>query len=97
MIAGEEQPDGRLSRSEQTVKLAYVDQCRDDLDAEKTVFEEVTNGADVLDFGRAEVNPRAYCRGSTSAAPTSRRRWAYCQEVSAIACTWRSCSRPAAT
>jgi ATPase subunit of ABC transporter with duplicated ATPase domains len=43
-----------------TVKLAYVDQQRDALNGDKSVFQEVTNGADVLQFGRAEVNSRAY-------------------------------------
>ncbi|MGY8779435.1 MAG: ATP-binding cassette domain-containing protein, partial [Longimicrobiales bacterium] len=42
------------------VVLSHVDQSRDTLDAEKTVFEEVSGGADVLNFGRAEVNSRAY-------------------------------------
>jgi ATPase subunit of ABC transporter with duplicated ATPase domains len=42
------------------VKLAYVDQSRADLDGEKTVFEEVSGGLDILRFGRLEVNPRAY-------------------------------------
>ncbi len=42
------------------MQLAYVDQNRDALDGSKTVFEEVSGGADVLAFGRAEVNPRAY-------------------------------------
>ncbi|MGD8601202.1 MAG: energy-dependent translational throttle protein EttA [Gemmatimonadota bacterium] len=60
MIVGDDTPDsGTLSVGE-TVKLAYVDQSREDLDPEKTVFEEVSGGQDILLFGRAEVNPRAY-------------------------------------
>jgi ATP-binding cassette ChvD family protein len=60
MITGREQPDeGRLDVGE-TVKLAYVDQSRAALDPNKSVYEEVTGGADVLQFGRAEVNGRAY-------------------------------------
>jgi ATP-binding cassette ChvD family protein len=60
MITGQEQPDaGSLSVGD-TVKLAYVDQSRAALDGDKSVFEEVTGGADVLNFGRAEVNGRAY-------------------------------------
>jgi ATPase subunit of ABC transporter with duplicated ATPase domains len=42
------------------VKLAYVDQSRDSLDGEKSVFDEVSGGLDILRFGRAEVNSRAY-------------------------------------
>jgi ATPase subunit of ABC transporter with duplicated ATPase domains len=60
MIVGEERPDAGTLEVGQTVELAYVDQSRDALDGDKTVFEEVSGGADVLYFGRAEVNPRAY-------------------------------------
>ena len=60
MIVGEEEPDDGTLEVGQTVELAYVDQSRDALDPDKTVFEEVSGGADVLYFGRAEVNPRAY-------------------------------------
>jgi ATP-binding cassette ChvD family protein len=60
MIVGAESPDeGELSIGD-TVKLAYVDQSRATLEGNKTVFEEVSGGQDVLYFGRAEVNPRAY-------------------------------------
>jgi ATP-binding cassette ChvD family protein len=60
MIVGDETPDTGSMETGQTVVLSHVDQSRDTLDAEKTVFEEVSGGADVLNFGRAEVNSRAY-------------------------------------
>ena len=60
MIVGEEQPDSGTLEVGQTVELAYVDQSRDELDPEKSVFDEVSGGHDVLYFGRAEVNARAY-------------------------------------
>ena len=60
MITGQEEPDAGSIRLGQTVKLAYVDQSRSDLDPDKSVFEEVAEGREVLKFGRAEVNPRAY-------------------------------------
>ena len=60
MIVGDEQPDAGTLEIGQTVKLAYVDQSRDELDPDKTVFDEVSGGQDILHFGRAEVNPRAY-------------------------------------
>jgi len=60
MITGREEPDAGSVRLGQTVKLAYVDQSRSALDPDKTVFEEVAEGREVLEFGRAEVNPRAY-------------------------------------
>ncbi|HBU57390.1 MAG TPA: energy-dependent translational throttle protein EttA [Gemmatimonadetes bacterium] len=60
MIVGEEKPDHGALETGQTVQLAYVDQSREELDGEKTVFEEVSEGNDILQFGRVEVNPRAY-------------------------------------
>jgi energy-dependent translational throttle protein EttA len=60
MITGEEQPDSGDIRLGSTVQLAYVDQSRDTLDGDKTVFEEVSCGQDTFDFGRAQVNARAY-------------------------------------
>ncbi len=60
MVTGQEEPNSGTLKVGETVKLSYVDQSRDDLDGEKTVFEEVTNGADVVDFGRVEVPSRAY-------------------------------------
>jgi ATP-binding cassette ChvD family protein len=63
MITGKETPDsGQLTIGE-TVQLAYVDQGRDDLDAEKTVWENISEGAEELDLGGVKVNSRAYCSG----------------------------------
>ncbi len=60
MIVGEEQLDSGTLELGQTVELAYVDQSRDHLDPEKSVFDEVSGGHDILYFGRAEVSARAY-------------------------------------
>ncbi|MFV2007638.1 MAG: energy-dependent translational throttle protein EttA [Longimicrobiales bacterium] len=60
MITGEEEPDSGEIRLGSTVELAYVDQSRDTLDGDKTVYEEVSGGQDTFEFGRAEVNARAY-------------------------------------
>jgi sulfate-transporting ATPase len=60
MIVGEEQPVSGSLEIGQTVHLSYVDQSREALNPDKTVFDEVSGGADMLYFGRAEVNPRAY-------------------------------------
>ena len=60
MITGEEKPDSGEIRLGSTVQLAYVDQSRDTLDGSKTVFEEVSGGQETFEFGRAEVNARAY-------------------------------------
>ncbi len=60
MIVDDETPDAGTLEIGQTVELSHVDQSRDALDGDKTVFEEVSGGADILYFGRAEVNARAY-------------------------------------
>jgi len=61
MLVGQEQPDSGTLRIGQTVSLAYVDQTRDALDPERTVYEEISGGLDEIDFGRTRVNARAYC------------------------------------
>jgi len=61
MLTGQEQPDaGQLTIGE-TVQLSYVDQSRDALDGEKTVWEEISGGSDSIYLGRVEVQSRAYC------------------------------------
>ncbi|CAN4276965.1 Uup ATPase components of ABC transporters with duplicated ATPase domains [Methylophilaceae bacterium] len=60
MIMGLETPDSGEVNIGQTVKLAYVDQSRDDLGNTKTVFEEIANGSDILTVGRYETPSRAY-------------------------------------
>lgn len=60
MIAGVEQPDSGTIKIGQTVKLAYVDQSRESLPDEKTVFEAISDGSDILNVGRFEVPARAY-------------------------------------
>jgi energy-dependent translational throttle protein EttA len=59
MIVGEEKPDGGTIRVGETVKLAYVDQSRT-LDANKSIFQEITGGGDVVQLGNREMNSRAY-------------------------------------
>lgn len=59
MITGQEEPDAGSFTVGQTVELGYVDQSRP-LDGDKTVFEEITGGGDVICLGRREVNARAY-------------------------------------
>ncbi len=60
MLTGKEQPDSGEIVTGPTVKLAYVDQSRDALAADKTVFEEISGGADVLTVGKYETPSRAY-------------------------------------
>jgi len=63
MITGQEQPDSGTLKVGSTVQVAYVDQSRDALDPEKTVYEEISGGQDQLQFGRRTVNARAYAAG----------------------------------
>src|SRR5512134_2613030 len=60
MVVGQEQPNSGSIRIGETVKLAYVDQSRT-LDPEKTVYEEISRGADTLELGNRKINARAYC------------------------------------
>ena len=61
MLTGQETPDCGSVTFGDTVKLAYVDQSRDNLDDKKTVWEEIGDGQDIIKLGDAEVNSRAYC------------------------------------
>src|SRR5262245_13607889 len=63
MIGGEEKPDDGAIRLGDTVDLAYVDQSRDALDPEKTVWEEISGGYDNIKVGDRELNSRAYVAG----------------------------------
>jgi ATP-binding cassette ChvD family protein len=60
MIIGQEQPDAGTLRIGDTVQLAYVDQSRDTLDPDKTVFEEISQGDDRIKIGKREIPARAY-------------------------------------
>jgi ATP-binding cassette ChvD family protein len=60
MITGQETPDSGAIEIGGTVDLAYVDQTRDALDPDKTVFDEISGGADLLKIGNRELNARAY-------------------------------------
>ena len=60
MITGQEEPDAGALRLGETVELAYVDQSRDALDPEKSVWEEISDGQDQIDVGGREMASRAY-------------------------------------
>jgi len=61
MLTGQESPDSGTITYGDTVKLAYVDQSRDALDSNKTAWEDISDGLDVITLGDAEMNSRAYC------------------------------------
>jgi sulfate-transporting ATPase len=60
MMAGVEQPDAGNIKLGQTVQLAYVDQMRDNLDPNKTVWEEISDGLDIITVGKYETQSRSY-------------------------------------
>ena len=61
MITGQEQPDEGTITIGDTVQMAYVDQSRDALDPNKTAWEEISGGSEVIHLGDLEMNSRAYC------------------------------------
>ncbi len=60
LITGQEKPDSGTLKIGETVKLAYVDQSRDVLDPEKTIWEMISGGQDIITLGSREINSRAY-------------------------------------
>ena len=61
MLTSQEKPDAGSVRYGDTVELSYVDQSRDSLTSEKTVWEEISGGAEIIELGDAQMNSRAYC------------------------------------
>ncbi|MQY43702.1 energy-dependent translational throttle protein EttA [Epibacterium sp. SM1969] len=61
MLTGQEQPDEGSVEFGDTVKLSYVDQSRDDLKDNETVWEAISGGAEIIQLGDAQMNSRAYC------------------------------------
>jgi len=74
MITGQEQPDGGELVVGKTVRIAYVDQSRDTLDGDNTVYQEITGGEDELVFGPRRVNGRAYCTGFNFRGPDQQKK-----------------------
>jgi energy-dependent translational throttle protein EttA len=61
MLTGQEKPDNGTVKIGETVEMAYVDQSRDSLDPDKSVFEEITEGVEHMKVGGREIHARAYC------------------------------------
>ncbi len=61
ILAGQDTPDGGSVRLGDTVKLAYVDQSRDSLQGDNTVYKEISGGSDTMLVGKTEISSRAYC------------------------------------
>jgi ATP-binding cassette ChvD family protein len=60
MLTGQEKPDAGELRVGDTVQMGYVDQSRDALDPNKTVWQEISGGTDIIEFGKTKINSRAY-------------------------------------
>ncbi len=60
ILTGQEKADGGDMRIGDTVQIGYVDQSREDLEPNKTVWEEISGGTDILEFGKTKMNSRAY-------------------------------------
>ncbi len=74
VIAGEEEPDSGRLRLGETVSIAYVDQSRENLDPEKTVWEEISQGVDRFQIGARELNSRAYVAALGFKGPVQQKR-----------------------
>ncbi len=74
MLVGQEQPDGGELRVGETVSLAYVDQSRDALDPDKTVWDVISDGQDVIRIGNFEINSRAYVSRFNFRGPDQQKR-----------------------
>jgi ATP-binding cassette ChvD family protein len=61
MLTGQEKPDAGTVSYGDTVQLSFVDQSRDALEGDQTVWEEISGGAEIIQLGDAEMNSRAYC------------------------------------
>ena len=74
MIMGQEKPDSGILRIGETVKLSYVDQSRDSLQGDNSVFQEVSQGAEFFEVGKRMVNDRAYVSGFGFRGPDQQKR-----------------------
>ncbi len=77
MIVGEQEPDAGELKIGETVQLSYVDQSREEMGTEQTVFDLISEGREVVDLGKREVKARAYCswfgfRGSDQQKPVGK-------------------------
>ena len=74
LITGQEQPDAGDFKVGPTVQLGYVDQSRDSLNGDKTVWDEISDGLDVINLGKREVNSRAYVSRFNFNGPDQQKR-----------------------
>ena len=97
MLVGQEPPDAGSITIGDTVQMSYVDQSRDDLRADRTVFQEITDGVEMIRSATATFLHEPRSRRSTCAGRISRSSSASCRVASGTGSTWPSCSSRAAT
>jgi ATP-binding cassette ChvD family protein len=92
MLTGQEKPDGGTLKIGETVQIGYVDQSRDALEGNKTVWEEISGGNDEIELGKKKVASRAYVSVvQFQRCGRNSERLARCRAASAIACISPSC------
>ena len=74
MITGKDKPDSGNFKVGETVKIAYVDQSRETLDPNKSVFEELSGGEDIIKLGAREISSRQYCSWFNFAGDTQQKK-----------------------
>jgi sulfate-transporting ATPase len=74
MITGQEKPDSGSLRVGDTVDLGYVDQSRDSLSSDKTVWEEISDGEDIIELGSNKMQSRAYCGSFNFRGPDQQKK-----------------------
>jgi ATP-binding cassette ChvD family protein len=74
MITGQEKPDKGTIKIGESVHLGYVDQSRDSLDGKKTIWEEISDGNDIILLGKKEMNSRAYCASFNFKGPDQQKK-----------------------
>jgi sulfate-transporting ATPase len=74
MITGQEKPDSGSLRVGDTVDLGYVDQSRDSLSSDKTVWEEISDGEDIVELGSNKMQSRAYCGSFNFRGPDQQKK-----------------------
>ena len=91
LITGQEEADAGEFKVGTTVKLGYVDQSRDSLDADKTLFDEIADGLDFVTLGKREMNARAYVSRFNFSGSDQQKRVGQLSGENVIAFTWRKC------
>ncbi len=74
MITGQEKPDGGVFKVGETVKMGYVDQSRDSLDGRHTVWEEISDGKDMIELGKRTMPSRAYVSAFNFKGPDQQKK-----------------------